>query len=103
MIAIAVARRALAFGACVAPHDYFRRCVSKTNVWIEGDTLLIHVPSARWQGPQTTQMKVDMQKAPCAYQILHPAVLMMKSAEDRPFGDLAVPLDQPIARRILTQ
>ncbi len=29
---------------------------------------------------------------PCAYQILHPAVLMMKSAEDQPSGKLTVRL-----------
>jgi hypothetical protein len=39
----------------------------------------------------------------CAYQILHPTVLLMKPAEDGPSGELAVPLDRSMARRILTQ
>jgi hypothetical protein len=39
----------------------------------------------------------------CAYQILRPAILMMKPAKDWPRGKLAVPLDRPIARRILAQ
>jgi hypothetical protein len=39
----------------------------------------------------------------CAYRELNPAVLMMQSAEDRPSGELAEPLDRPMARRILTQ
>ena len=39
----------------------------------------------------------------CPYRNLYPAVLMMKSAEDRPRGELAKPLDRPMARRILVQ
>jgi hypothetical protein len=38
-----------------------------------------------------------------AYQILHPAILMMKPAKDWPRGKLAVPLDRPIVGRILAQ
>jgi hypothetical protein len=34
---------------------------------------------------------------------LDPAVLMMKSAEDRLSSELAEPLDRPMARRILTK
>jgi hypothetical protein len=34
---------------------------------------------------------------------LHPAIPMMKSAEDWPCGDLAAPLDRPMARQILLQ
>src|SRR6266851_2036258 len=40
---------------------------------------------------------------PCAYQILHPAVLMMKSAEDQPSGKLTVRLVRSMARRIPTK
>ncbi len=40
---------------------------------------------------------------PCPCRKLHPAVMMMKSAEDRLSGDLADPLDRPMARRILIQ
>jgi hypothetical protein len=39
----------------------------------------------------------------CACRKLNPAVLMMKSAEDRPRCDLPVPVDRPMGRRILTQ
>src|SRR5260370_5247927 len=42
-------------------------------------------------------------KSGCLYRELHPAVMMMKSAEDRLSGDLADPLDLPMARRILIQ
>ena len=41
--------------------------------------------------------------ARCPYRKLHPAILMMKSAEDRPSSELAEPLDRPMARRILAQ
>ena len=37
---------------------------------------------------------------PCAYQILHPTVFMVKAAEDRSRDNLAEPLDRPLARRI---
>ncbi len=40
---------------------------------------------------------------PCACRKLYPTVLMMKSAEDWPHGELAEPLDRPMARRILVQ
>src|SRR5580704_2793527 len=39
----------------------------------------------------------------CAYRELNPAILMMKSAENRPGSELAEPLDRPMARRILIQ
>jgi hypothetical protein len=39
----------------------------------------------------------------CAYRELNPAVLMMKSAEDRLSSELAEPLDRPMTRGILTQ
>jgi hypothetical protein len=39
----------------------------------------------------------------CACRKSYPAVLMMKSAEDRPSGKLALPLDRPMAWRILVQ
>ena len=39
----------------------------------------------------------------CAYRELNPAVLMMKSAEDRLSSELAEPLDRPMGRRILVQ
>jgi hypothetical protein len=39
----------------------------------------------------------------CACRILHPAVLMMKSAENRPRGDTTEPLNGPTVRRILVQ
>jgi transcriptional regulator with XRE-family HTH domain len=39
----------------------------------------------------------------CACRKLHPAVLMMKSAENRPRCDLTVPMDRPMGRRILVQ
>src|SRR5215831_16268468 len=39
----------------------------------------------------------------CAYRKLHPAILMVKSAEDRPSNELAKPLYRPTARRILVQ
>jgi hypothetical protein len=39
----------------------------------------------------------------CPYRELYPAILMMKSAEDRLSSELAEPLDRPIARRILVQ
>jgi hypothetical protein len=35
--------------------------------------------------------------ASCAYQKLHPAIMMMKSAEDRLSSELAEPLDRPMA------
>jgi hypothetical protein len=41
--------------------------------------------------------------AACAYRELNPAVLMMKSAEDRLSSELAEPLDRPMTRGILTQ
>jgi hypothetical protein len=40
---------------------------------------------------------------PCPCRELHPAVLMMKSAEDRPRGNVTEPLDRTNNRRILTQ
>src|SRR5712672_1601186 len=46
-----------------------------------------------WRGASNT----------CAYRELNPAVLMMKSAEDRLSSELAEPLDRPMARGILTQ
>ncbi|MEA2911107.1 MAG: hypothetical protein QOJ15_3188, partial [Bradyrhizobium sp.] len=39
----------------------------------------------------------------CACRILHPAVLMMKSAENRPRGDVTELLNGPTVRRILLQ
>ncbi len=39
----------------------------------------------------------------CAYRELDPAAMMMKFAEDWPYGELAEPLDRPMARRILVQ
>ena len=45
---------------------------------------------------------IEQLKALC-YRELNPAVLMMKSAEDRLSSELAEPLDRPMARRILTQ
>ena len=39
----------------------------------------------------------------CPCRELHPAVLMMKSAEDRPRGNVTEPLDRSNKRRILTQ
>ena len=39
----------------------------------------------------------------CAYRELNPAVLMIKSAEDRLSSELAEPLDRPMARGFLTQ
>ena len=39
----------------------------------------------------------------CPCLKLYPAVLMMKSAEDRPRCDLAIPVDRPMGRRILLQ
>lgn len=44
MNAIAVARRALAFAACVALTMISEGASAKTNVQIEGDTLVVHVP-----------------------------------------------------------
>ena len=41
--------------------------------------------------------------AGCPYRKLYPAVLVMKSTEDRPRGELAKQLDRPIARWILVQ
>ena len=41
--------------------------------------------------------------ASCPCRELHPAVLMMKSAEDRPRGNVTEPLDRTNKRRILTQ
>ena len=37
------------------------------------------------------------------YRELHPAVLMVQPAENRPSGDLADTLDRPMAWRILDQ
>ena len=39
----------------------------------------------------------------CPFRKLHPAICMMKSAEDRLSGGLAEPLDRPMDRRILVQ
>jgi hypothetical protein len=39
----------------------------------------------------------------CACWKLYPAVLMMKSAEDWPYGKLALPVDWPMGRRIFSQ
>jgi len=39
----------------------------------------------------------------CSYRKLHPALLMVKSAEDRPSGKLAVQLNRPIGWRIFIQ
>jgi hypothetical protein len=39
----------------------------------------------------------------CAYRKLYPAIMMMKSAEDRLSSELAQPLDGPMARRIFVQ
>src|SRR6266853_2801541 len=54
-------------------------------------------------GIQPTSMRYSDFKTRCACRKLHPAVLMMKSAEDRSRCDLAVPMDRPTGRRILTQ
>src|ERR1700674_5121380 len=42
-----------------------------------------------------------LETAPCPYQILYPAILMMKATEDRSRGDLPKPLNWPMAGRIL--
>ena len=42
-------------------------------------------------------------KGTCPYRNLYPAILVMKSAEDRPRGELTEPLDRPMGRRILAQ
>src|SRR3984893_6717408 len=39
----------------------------------------------------------------CAYRELNPAIMMMKSAENRPDSELAEAPDRPMARRILAQ
>jgi hypothetical protein len=39
----------------------------------------------------------------CPCRKLHPAIVMMKSAEDRPRCDVTKPLDRTNKRRILTQ
>ena len=39
----------------------------------------------------------------CPCRELYPAILMMKSAENRPCDELAEPLDWPMAGRILDQ
>src|SRR3981081_2601987 len=44
-----------------------------------------------------------MHRGACAYRELNPAILMMKSAENRPGSELAEPLDRPMVRRILIQ
>src|SRR5260370_28071978 len=48
-------------------------------------------------------MAEDGSALTCPYRKLHPAVLMMKTAKDRPSGKLAIPLDRPMAWRILIQ
>jgi hypothetical protein len=39
----------------------------------------------------------------CPCRKLHPAVLMMKAAQNRPSNERAEPLDRPMARRIFDQ
>src|SRR5258708_39430870 len=39
----------------------------------------------------------------CPCRELYPAILMMKSAEKRPRGEVTEPLDRPTVRRILVQ
>lgn len=46
---------------------------------------------------------VRVTRGGCPCRELHPAVLMMKSAEDRPRGDVTERLDRTNKRRILTQ
>jgi hypothetical protein len=45
----------------------------------------------------------DVGEHTCAYRELNPAVKMMKSAENRPRGEVAEPLDRPMGRGILVQ
>ena len=44
-----------------------------------------------------------LHKLSCSYHKLYPAILMVKSAKDRPSGKLAVQLDRPRSWRILVQ
>ena len=44
-----------------------------------------------------------MSLPPCPYRILRPVNLVMKSAEDRPSGDLSEPVDRSMTRRIFVQ
>jgi hypothetical protein len=64
---------------------------------------LIRVVRRRCRRRRLVGARVGRLATRCAYQILRPAILMMKSAKDWPRGKLAVPLDRPIARRILAQ
>src|SRR5260370_39939507 len=41
--------------------------------------------------------------SPCPCRELHPAILMMKSAEKRPRGEVTEPLDRPTVRRLLVR
>jgi hypothetical protein len=49
----------------------------------------------------TARIELGPRWCPC--RELHPAVLMMKSAEDRPPGNVTEALDRTNKRRILTQ
>jgi hypothetical protein len=54
-------------------------------------------------GPLPRPQRVLGGLTTCACRELNPAVLMMKSAEDRLSSELAEPLDGPMARRIFVQ
>ena len=59
--------------------------------------------AARENRVSSRRRRQDNSATPCACRKLHPAILMMKSAEDRLSSELAEPLDRPTARRILAQ
>ena len=49
------------------------------------------------------QLQRNLGQDGCAYQELHPTILMMKSAEDRPRAELTEPFNRPMRRRILAE
>jgi hypothetical protein len=59
------------------------------------------------RGPGRPRIKREVEqliiRMACACRKLYPAIMMMKPAEDGPSGELAVPLERSMARRILTQ
>src|SRR5512139_2375708 len=61
----------------------FRRYVRRADHWLQASLWIGHYP--------------------CPCRELRPAVLMMKSTEDRPSNKLAEPLDRPTGRRIFAQ
>ncbi len=48
-------------------------------------------------------IRLVMAPSSCPCRELHPAILMMKSAEKRPRGEVTKPLNGPTVRRILVQ